>query len=231
MALTSRAISFLSSEGRFTERGLEAGGVCSLASAVRSKNLERNLVMYKRFIVLLGMFLGSHVPAVAQTPSPQIVLEQERVAPTLTMFRAVSTPSPAASFSLDRDRRTSPVHFSLPFAVAYKRDLSLVRLPATEEFKTLLFTQSSIRLFQLWGGRLQVDAFQSSLHPENMEFGASAAGGPQYFRPPRQSYLGGPRSVDLSGLSLSFHFGRDARTVRPTQGWQCLSRIVRTVLN
>jgi hypothetical protein len=202
-----------------------------LASAGNSKNLERNLVTYKRFIVLLGIFLGSHVPALAQTPSPQIVLEQERLTPTLTTFRAVSTPLPAASFLLYRDHGSTPVHFSLQFAGAYKRDLSLVRLPATEEFKTLFFTQSSIRLVQLWGGRLQLDAFQSSLHLQNMEFGASAAGGPQYFRPPRQSYLDGPRSVDLSGLSLSFHFGRDARTVRPTQGWQCLSRIVGTVLN
>lgn len=196
----------------------------------REQELERNLVTYKRFIVLLGIFLGSHVPAVAQTPAPPIVLEQERVAPTLTMYRAVSTLLPAASFLLHQDRGDSPVHFSLLFAGAYKPGLRVVRLPATEEFKTLFFTQSSIRLVQLWGGRLQLDAFQSSLHPQNMEFGSSAAGGRQYFRPPRQSYLGGPGSVDFAGLSLSFHFGRDARTVRPTQAWQCLSRIVGTVL-
>jgi hypothetical protein len=187
--------------------------------------------MHKRFIVLLGIFLGSHVPAVAQAPSPQIVLAQERVAPTLTMFRAVSTPRPTASFLQYRDRGKSPVHFGGVFPGAYERDLSVVRLPATEEFKTLFFTQSSIRLVQLWGGRLQLDAFQSSLHLQNMQFGASAASGPQYFRPQRQSYLGGPRSVDSSGISLSFHFGRDARTVRPTQAWQCLSRIIGTVLN
>jgi hypothetical protein len=187
--------------------------------------------MYKRFIVLLGIFLGSHVPAVAQTPSPQTVLAQERVAPTLPMFRAVSTPLPAASFLLYQDRGKSSVHFGGVFAGAYERDRSVVRLPATEEFKTLFFTQTSIRLVQLWGGRLQLDAFQSSLHLQNMQFGASAAGGQQYFRPQRQSYLGGPRSVDLSGISLSFHFGRDARMVRPTQAWQCLSRIVGTVLN
>ena len=197
----------------------------------KEQELARNLVMYKRFIVLLVIFLGSHVPAVAQTPSPQIVLEQEHPAPTRSMFRVVSTPLPAASFLLHLDRGDSPVQFNLLFAGAHKPDLSLVRLPATEEFRTLFFTQSSIRLVQLWGGRLQLDAFQSSLHPQNMEFGSSAVGGRQYFRPPRQSYLGGPRSIDLSGISLSFHFGRDARTVRPTQGWQCLSRIVGTVLN
>jgi hypothetical protein len=32
---------------------------------------KRNLVMYKRFIVLLGIFLGSHAPAAAQTPAVQ----------------------------------------------------------------------------------------------------------------------------------------------------------------
>jgi hypothetical protein len=38
-------------------------------------------------------------------------------------------------------------------------------------------------------------------------------------------------SLIPAGFSLSFHFGRDARTGRPTQAWRCLSRIVDTVLN
>jgi hypothetical protein len=46
----------------------------------------------------------------------------------------------------------------------------------------------------------------------------------QAFHSPRQSYPGGLSSVDLSGLSLSSHFGRDAGTVRTTQAWGYLLR-------
>ena len=35
--------------------------------------------MHKQFIILLGMFLGSHAPAAAQTPAPQIDPAQERL--------------------------------------------------------------------------------------------------------------------------------------------------------
>jgi hypothetical protein len=35
--------------------------------------------MHKRSVLLLGVFLGSHVPTAAQTPAPQIVPAQERV--------------------------------------------------------------------------------------------------------------------------------------------------------
>jgi hypothetical protein len=54
--------------------------------------------MYKRFIVLLGIFLGSHVPAAAQTPAVQFVLAHAYVAPAVTMLRSVSAPLPVASF-------------------------------------------------------------------------------------------------------------------------------------
>jgi hypothetical protein len=187
--------------------------------------------MSKRIIVLLGMFLGSPVPAVAQTLPPQMVLTEERVAPATPMLRTVSTPLPAASFLLYQDHGNSLAHFSDIFARAYERDHSLERLPPMESSRTLFVTRSSLPLVQLWGRRLQLDVFQSTLHAQNVQFGPSAAGGLQDFRPPRQSYPGGPHSVEFSGFSLSFHFGRDARTGRPIQTWRSLSRIVGTVLN
>jgi hypothetical protein len=188
-------------------------------------------MMYKRFIVLLGMFLSSHVLAGAQTPIPQIVLSQERIAPIMPMLRKVSTPLPAASFLLYQDSEKSPVRFDHLFAGPYERDHSLERLPRVEEFKTLFFTQSSVPLVLLWGGRLQLDAFHSTLHTQNVQLGPSASGGLQDFRPPRQSYPAGPRSVNLSGFSLSFYFGGDVRAGGPTQARRCLSRIIGTALN
>ncbi len=169
---------------------------------------------YKRFIVLLGIFLCSHVPAAAQTPAPRIVLARERVEPTMTMRRTASPPLPADSFLLSQDPGKSPAHFSRLFVGAYERDQGPSSLLPTEEVKTELFTESRLSLVQLWSRRLQLDAFQSTLQMQN-----------------RQPYPGVPRSVHFSGLSLSFHFGRDARTRRPIQAWRCLPRIVGAVLN
>ena len=186
-------------------------------------------MIYKRFILLFGMFLGSHVPVAGQTPAPQIVLVQEHGAQIMTMHRTVSTSLPVARFLLSQDPGPSPAYFSLLFAGAYEPDLSLEHLSPMEEVKTLTLTQSSLPLVQLWGGRLQLDAFQSTLHMQNVQLGP--LGGMESFRPPRQSYPGGPLSIHLSGLSLSFHFGWDSRTRRPTQVWRHMTRFVGAVLN
>jgi hypothetical protein len=187
--------------------------------------------MYKRFILLLGIFLGSHVPAAGQTPVSQILLARGHGAQIMTIHRTVSS-FLLARFSLpSQDPGKSPARFSLLFAGAYERDPSLEHLSPMDEVKTLTLTQSSLPLVQLWGGRLQLDAFQSTLHMQNVQIGPLGYGGMEGFPPSRQSYLGGPLSVRFSGLRLSFHFGQDSRTGRPTQSWRRLSRIVGTVLN
>lgn len=164
-------------------------------------------MIYKRLIVLLGLFLGSHLPAVAQTPAPQIVQAQERVAPAMTTLPTVSTPLPAASFLLSQDSGKFPAHFTFLFAGAYERDQGLESLLPVREVRTLYFTQLTLPLVQLWSGRLQLNAFQNTLHIQNL------------------------RSIQLSGLGVSFHFSRDTRAGRPIRAWRGLSRIVGTVLN
>jgi hypothetical protein len=190
---------------------------------------KRNLVMYKRLIMLLGIFLGSHAPVIAQTAAPEIIVAQDHVAPIITTFRTVSAPSLNASFLLKQDPAKSPGRFTNIFAGASKREYGMESLPPTDKVKTLLFTQSSLALIQLWSGRLQLDAFQNTLRVQNVELDPLGYGG-ALDRHPRKTYPGNPRSVDLSGISLSFHFGRDARTERPTQGWRRMSRIVANVL-
>jgi hypothetical protein len=187
--------------------------------------------MYKRFSVLLGMFLGSHVPVAGQTPLPNIILAQEHDAQIMTMHRTVSPPLPAARFLLSQDLGKFPVHLSLLFAGAYQRDPSLEHYSPMDEVKTLTLTQSSLPLCQLWGGRLQLGAFQSTLHSQNAQLGPLGYGGMGGFRPTRQSYPGGPLSVHFSGFSLSFHFGRDSRTRHPTQVWRRLTPFVNSILN
>src|SRR5882762_6630386 len=86
-------------------------------------------------------------------------------------------------------------------SLSSKRDPRLEHVSPMDEVKTLTLTQSSLPLFQLWGGRLQLDAFQSTPPSQNVQLGPSGYGGIEGFRPTRQSYPGGPLSVHFSGFS------------------------------
>jgi hypothetical protein len=188
-------------------------------------------VVYKRFILLLGMFLGSLGPIAAQTPVPRIVLAQERVAPIITTLRKISSPLPSASFLLAQDAGKSNAHFTLSFAGAYEPDYSLEHLSPMDEVRTSILTQASLPLVRLWGGRLQLDFFQSTLHIQDAQVGPFGNGGMRGSRLAGQGYPGGPRSFHLSGLSLSFHFGRDERKEHPARLWGRLTRVVGAALN
>src|SRR5258708_20215400 len=89
----------------------------------------------------------------------------------------------------------NPSNFSYLFAGAYERDQGLNGLESLSpmhEVKTLILTQSLLPLAQLWGGRLRLDGFASTLH---IQLGPSAGGALQDFLPPPQSYLRPPPSV------------------------------------
>jgi hypothetical protein len=182
--------------------------------------------MHKRFILLLGVVLGSYVPMSAQTPAPQIISAQERPARFMTTVGTVPAPLLVSSFPLSESPGQSAANLNYPFAGVYERDPSLKRFSPMYEVKTLFLTQSSLPLVQLWGGRVRLSGFRSRLHMQNVQLGPSGAGGLLDFRAPRQGYPGGPRSIGLYGVSLSFHFGREAQIGRPTQIWRCLARIV-----
>jgi hypothetical protein len=185
--------------------------------------------MYKPLMLLLGMVLGSLLPTSAQTPVPQILQAQDRITPIVSMVRAVRAPSLAARFLSPENLGKPVTHFTHLFAGADERGQGLEglrRLSPMHQVKTLFLTQSMLPLVQLWGGRLRLDGFTSTLYMQNVQLGPSAAGGLLDFRPSRQGYPGGPRSIGLYGVSVSFHFGRDAQVGRPTQIWRCLARMV-----
>jgi hypothetical protein len=130
------------------------------------------------------------------------------------------------------DPGKSSAHLSYLFAGANELDPGLEPLlPPVKEVRTLLYTQSSLSLVELWSGRLQLDAFESTLHIQNVQPGLLAYGNTQGFRSPRQGYAGGLPSFHFSGISVTFHFGRDTQAGRPTQAWRRLSRIVGNALN
>jgi hypothetical protein len=181
--------------------------------------------MHKRFILLAGILLISHGPAAAQISAPRIILAQEHVAPIMTMLPTVSIPLPTVSL-LPRVPGKSTAQFNFSFAGVYERDSTLEHLSHMDEVKTLTLTQSSMPLVKLLGGRFQLNAFQNTLHLQGMQlgpFGNSAMRG--------SNYPGGRGSVHLTGLSLSFQFGRDAQRGHSAQLWRRLTGIVGAVLN
>jgi hypothetical protein len=174
--------------------------------------------------------MGSQAAA-GQIPAPRIVLAQKPGTQVIRVFRAESAPWSASSFLLSSDRENSLAHSILRIPGLYERDHELERLSPIRKDQTLIFTQLSLPLVQLWNGKLQLDAFQSTLRIQNGQVGALSYGAMPDFRLPQQNFPGGSRSVHLSGLSLNFHFGRDERTRRPTLAWRCVPRFVAVLLN
>ena len=146
------------------------------------------------------------------------------------MPQTVSAASPATFYLQYQDPGKS-APFSRVLVGAYESDPSLERLSPMEKVKTVYFTQASLPLVQLWSGRLQLGAFQTTFHIQNVQLGPLSYGSTQDFRRPLQGFQGRPGTVRVTGLCVSFHFGGDAQMGRPTLVWQRLSRIVGRVMN
>ncbi len=187
-------------------------------------------MIHKRFILLLGMFMGSQAAA-GEISAPRIASAQKPIAPVITVFRAESKTLLAPSFLLSQDRENTLARISLRLSGLDERDQVLERLSPVIKVKTLILTQLSLPLVQLWDGKLELSAFQSTLRIQNVQFGALGYAAMPDFPLPQQNFPGGPRSIHLSGLSLNFHFGRVEGTRRPTQAWRCVPRIVAALLN
>jgi len=181
--------------------------------------------------MLLVMFVSGQSLAALQIPARQIVLAQKPAAPVITVSRAESTPLLAPSLLLPQDRESFVARTSLRFPGPYERDHGLEGLSPVIKVKTLILTQLSLPLVQFWDGKLELDAFQSTLRIQNVQFDGLGYGAMPDSRLPQQNFPGGSRSVHLSGLSLNFHFGGVGRTRRPTQAWRCVPRIVAAFLN
>jgi hypothetical protein len=207
--------------------------------------------MRRKLILLLGVFLASHLSA-AQIAAPRIVAEQDRMAPSIAMLqaapvpllavslplpgnpessalRSVPAPSLPASFPRPKKHADSAVHFSYVLAKPYQPDQGfdgLENMSQMSQVDTLFLKQSSLPLVQIWGGRLRFDGFARTIDIQNVQLGPSGAGGLQDYRPWRQGALGAPASEDSYGVSMTFHFGRDAQVGRPAQIWRTVSRAI-----
>jgi hypothetical protein len=187
-------------------------------------------VIRKRFILLLGMLMSSQVAA-GQISTHQIAPAQKPVTPVIAVFRPDSKTLSAPSFLLTQDRENTFARMSLRFSGFDERDQALERLLPVIKVKTLILTQVSLPLVELWNGRLELSAFQSTLRTQNVQLGALGYAAMRDSPLPQQNFPGGLRAIHLSGLSLNFHFGRVEGARRPTQAWRCVPRIVAVLLN
>ncbi len=192
---------------------------------------ERCSVTFKWLVLLFGIWPVGHGLEAAQTPAAQSVLAKENVVPMISLLRAVSAPIQFAMVRRHGTLGTSSVHFGYLSGGEYKRKDSLVSLWPIQQVKTLIFSSQSLPLVRLWGGRLELDAFQTSLRIQYPRLEPSGYGGMLDFRLPQQSFPGRPNAVHLAGLSVNFYFGRDWRPERSLQGLRSLPRIVGAVLN
>ena len=186
-------------------------------------------MIHKRFILLLGMLI-SRQAAAGQISALQIAPTQKSVSPLITVFRAESKTLLAPSFLLS-DRENTLVHISTRFSGLDERDQVLERLLPVIKVKTLILTQVSVPLVEVWNGKLELGAFQSTLRTQNVQLGALGYAAMRDFPLPQQNFPGGLRAIHLTGLSLNFHFGWVEGTRRPTQAWRYVPRIVAALLN
>lgn len=174
--------------------------------------------------------MGSQAAA-GQMPAARIVPLQKSVAPAISVFRAESNPLLAPPSRPSQDRENFLAHTSLRFPGPDERAHGLEQLSPVVKLRTVILTQVSLPLVQLWDGKLELDAFQSTLRIQNLQFGPLGNGAMLDSRLPQQDFPNGLRSIRLAGLSLKFHFGRVGGTRRPTQAWKCVPRIVAVLLN
>jgi hypothetical protein len=180
--------------------------------------------MRHQLILVIGLVMVSCLPGEAQTPAKQILLAQAPPSPMMVFFRR-SPPihsSPTVFLTIDLPPKSRGRFTSISTAT-YGPERSLESRLSIVVDQSPFVTYSSMPVAQLWGGRLQLDGFGSTLGTQYVQFGPLGIG--RDFRPPSHDQAGLNPWADLYGLRLRIDFGK-AQTGRPTQIWRCLGWIV-----
>ena len=176
-------------------------------------------VSLKWLVLLLGLTLGSHTEARAQSTEHRVALVQ----------------SPSSQMIVSPPRQTPPLGSSVlliqqaDFHVGYRfrvTEGSEHQNPTSpfplQQTKTSFVTESRLRVAQIWGARLQVNLFVVTFHSGNFMLGPLVSN--EAFHRPRQ--VGEPPSFGLFGIGVSVPLGRNARWESSTGLWRSLQRIV-----
>jgi hypothetical protein len=198
------------------------------ADGIREK---RTYVIYKHLLLFIGIFLGSRSLGAAQIAAPPMVEVAGNVSPILTMMGTAPTPVPVELALRYRDSRQAPRRVKYLLGGTYKSDPSIASMLPIATVKSLIFASSSLPLVQLFGGKVELDAFQSTSRIPYAQRGPVGNAGARDFHLPQQGYPGESRSLHLSGISLNFRFGGNWRSGTSLHAWRYLPRILSAVLN
>jgi hypothetical protein len=178
------------------------------------------LIFFKRLVLVVGLILGSHARAGAQSTEHRVAFVQS---PPLQM--TVSSPRQAPPFgsSVLLIQQQWDFHRGYDFRVAANYELQNPdSLFPFQQIKTSFVTESRLLVAQLWGARLQVNLFAVTLQTGNVMLGPLATN--EAFHRPRQ--FGAPSSFGLYGIGMSVPLGRNTRWESSTGLWRSLQRIM-----
>src|SRR5580704_2168548 len=155
--------------------------------------MQAMLVFLKRLVLVVGLILGSHARAGAQSTEYRVAFVQS---PPSQMI--VSSPRQAPPFgsSVLLIQQQVDFHRGYDFRVAANYELQNPNsLFPFQQTKTSFVTESRLLVAQLWGARLQVNLFAVTLYTGNVMLGPLVTN--EAFHRPRQ--FGAPSSFGLYG--------------------------------
>lgn len=175
-------------------------------------------VSLKRLVLLLGLILGSHTGARAQSTEHRVAFIQ---LPSSQMIVFPSRQAPPLGSSVLLIQQHGDFHVGYGFRVT-ESDEHQNPISPFQQTKTPFVTESRLRVAQIWGARLQVNLFVVTFHSGNFMLGPLVSN--EAFHRPRQ--VGEPPSFGLYGIGVSVPLGRNARWESSTCLWRSLQRIV-----
>ena len=174
----------------------------------------------KRLVLVLGLILGSHARAGAQSTEHRIAFVQSPPS-SMIVFPPRDAVPPASSVLLIQQQGNFHDGYGFQTTGNY-RDQNPGSLSPFQEAKTSFVTESRLPVAQIWGARMRVSLFKVTLKTGNIMLGPLAANELLH----RPSHPGDPRSTDLYGIDVSVPLGRDARWEGSTVPWRSLLRLV-----
>lgn len=161
--------------------------------------------MRNQFLLVIGLAMGSCLPAAAQTSREQIFLAQPPSGPMMLLVRPPPHYSlPTVFLTTNRPRKPHGRSARIS-AATYAPERSFENRFSILVNRTPFLSESSVPIAQLWGGRLQLEGFDSTCQ-RYPQFELSNVA--HDYPPPSHDQAGMYRSVDLQGVSLRFQLGQ-----------------------
>jgi hypothetical protein len=177
-------------------------------------------VSLKRLVLLLGLTLGSHTGARAQSTEHRVAFVQS---PSSQMIVSPPRQTPPFGSSVLLIQQLGDFHVGYRFRFTegseHQNPTSIFPFQQT---KTSFVTESRLLVAQLWGARLQVNLFVITPHCGNVMLGPLILGDALH----RPKQFGEPASFGLYGIGISVPLGRNARWESSTGLWHSLQRMV-----